>query len=492
MTTKKNLNLSKNEAVDELWRRGIIAPWKLDSCQKQLYALFKNAKYRKVVWNCSRRLGKSYTLLIIAIEYALQNENSQIKYACFTALAAQKIILPTIREILKDCPEDLKPNYVKQEKCFYFKNGSIIQIEGTDEGNAEKLRGTASHLSILDEAGFMDDLDYVMNDILLPQALTTNGKLLIASTPPNSPAHPFIKLISDAQKHDAYIKKTILDAVKDIENDPPLLKKRLNLEVINEIKESVGGENSATWRREFLCELAVDLSSAVIPEFNEEVEKNSVIEWVKPERFDTYVAMDLGFVDYTGVIFAYLDFRANKLVIEDELWMNGQQVTTKNLADKIREKEIQLWTDPKTNILQPTFLRVSDNDLITLNDLYRLYHIQFIPTRKDDLDTAINEVRYKVSAGQIIIHPRCKNLIYQLKTATWTKNRKTFARSEEAGHFDLIAALVYLVRNVQWQKNPYPSIYSDPFQIFGKTAENVSQAAQTVRSMFNIKKKLPK
>lgn len=454
-----------------------------------LYNKFKTSKYRKVVWNCSRRLGKSFTLLIVALEYALQNPNTQIKYAVFTAVQGQKIILPTIRYILEDCPEDLKPNYVKNDKCFYFKNGSIIQIEGTDEGNAEKLRGTASHLSILDEAGFMDDLDYVINDILLPQALTTNGRLLIASTPSKSPSHPFTGLVMEAQKNDSYIKKTILDAVHDIQNDPPHLKSRLNPDIIEELKQASGGENSTTWRREYMCEIVLDSSRAVVPEFNEKIEKASVQEWPRPSMFDTYTSLDLGFVDYTAALFAYLDFKNNKLVIEDELWMNGQEVTTKNLADSVKEAEKRLWCDPQTGMELPVYLRVSDDDLLTLNDLYRQHGLTFIPTRKDNKETAINELRMRIGAGDIIINPRCKNLIYQLKTATWSKNRKTFDRSPDAGHYDLIDALIYLVRNVQWHKNPYPvGGTGKAFDVFSKSSQQLNNAAQTIKNLFKVKK----
>jgi hypothetical protein len=486
--TPNNLNVSKNDAIDTLWRKGVLV-WKLDSCQKHLYKTFKDAKYRKTVWNCSRRLGKSFTLIVIALEYALSNPNAQIKYACPTALMAQKIILPSIREILKDCPEDLKPTYVKSEKVFNFKNGSIIQIEGTDEGNAEKLRGTSSHLSILDEAGFMDDLDYVINDILLPQALTTNGKMIISSTPPKSMAHPYIKFIYEAQKHNSYIKKTIMDALEDIKNDPPIFKNRLNPEIVEEIKQSIGGENSPTWQREFMCRIQSDQSRSVIPEFNESTQLAIIKEWPKPPKFDAYVAMDLGFIDFTGILFAYYDFKNAILVIEDELLLNGHEVTTKTIAEQVRNKEQQLWTNPQTQIFQPPYLRVSDDDLITLNDLNKLHGLQFIPTRKDGLELAINEVRMKIGAHQIVINPRCTNLIFQLKAATWAKNRKTFDRTEESGHYDLIAALVYLVRNVQYHKNPYPLIQNYGYDVFSKGTQVVSETARSLSQIFNIKKK---
>jgi hypothetical protein len=479
--------ISKNEAVEKLWRSGILH-WKLDSCQKQLYHTFHNSKYRKVVWKCSRRLGKSFALLIVAVEYALKHPGAQIKYACPTAIMAQKIIIPTIRKILEDCPVDIKPNFVKAEKCFYFANDSIMQIEGVDEGNAEKLRGTESHLSILDEAGFMDDLEYVINDILLPQCLTTNGKILMSSTPSKEHNHPFDKFALEAELNGAYIKKTILDALEDIKNDPDHFKKRLNPEIIKEIMMSQGGENSVSWRREFLVENIIDQEKTVLPEFTDIIEKAIVKEWPRPKMFDGYTAMDLGFVDFTGILFAYYDFVNNKIVIEDEAIMSGREVTTKNIADTCRLMEAKYWIDPLTGFAKPSYLRVSDDDLITINDLYRLHSMQFIPTKKDDKETAVNEVRMKLQSEQIIINPRCKNLIFQIKTATWAKNRRSFERTEQGGHFDLVDALIYLVRNIQYYKNPYPITDNEtPFGMHSRGVKTLTDTAQAIKSLFSIK-----
>lgn len=484
--------ISRNDAVDKLWRRGILI-WKLDSYQRKLYDCYTNAKSRKIVMTCSRQTGKSHFLITLALETALRNPNFQIKYACPTAVMAQKIILPTFRKLIGDCPDDIKPKYVRSEKCFYFTNGSTIQLEGTDEGNAEKLRGTASHLCITDEAGFMDDLDYVIKDILLPQTLTTRGKILIVSTPPKKSEHWFNRFAAEAKLADSYIKKTIVDVLEDIKNDPPQFKDRLAPEIVEEMKQEYGGETSDTWRREFMCEDIKDSVRSVVPEFTDKMEDLIVKDWPKPQKYDAYDAMDIGAVDLTGVLFAYLDFRNAKLIIEDEILMNlaAADKNTKVLADEIKEKERLLWVHPEFKTAIPVYLRISDDDLVTINDLDRLHNLKFMPTRKDGLESAVNELRIKMNAGQILINPRCKNLIYQLKTATWNKQRTTFERSEEAGHYDLVAALIYLVRNVQWNKNPYPVLWGLPggFDVYNNGKQVLSQSAETLKSMFSLKKR---
>jgi hypothetical protein len=104
-------------------------------------------------------------------------------------------------------------------------------------------------------------------------------------------------------------------------------------------------------------------------------------------------------------------------------------------------------------------MRVSDNNLILINDLHRLHGIFFRPTNKDNKEAQINNLRLDVAGYKLYIHPRCKTLIRHLRFATWDKQRKGFTRTEDGAHADAVDALLYLVRNVQKSKNPYPPGY---------------------------------
>jgi len=64
----------------------------------------------------------------------------------------------------------------------------------------------------------------------------------------------------------------------------------------------------------------------------------------------------------------------------------------------------------------------------------------------------------KIQNLKVRINPRCKILISHLDHGIWNKGRTAFAESAECGHFDAIAALMYLVCNVEFAKNPYPPI----------------------------------
>lgn len=393
----------------------------------------------------------SHLLCTIAIEHALKYPYQQIKYAAPTKTMVREIIQPNIRKILADCPQHLRPTWHSQTNRFIFPNGSQIDIAGAEAGNADSLRGTDAHLGIVDEAAFISDLDYLVKDVLLPMCLTTNGRVIIASTPPKTPRHPFELYTIEAQRNESYIHKTIHDSVY-----PP--------ETIKEFMQESGGEESTTWKREYLAQFIIDSELVVVPEFTRDLAAYIVTEVERPSHFDAYVAMDIGFNDFTAVLFGYWDFLKARLVIEDELVLN--QIRTDTLAAQIKLKEEALWG------VQKPYFRVSDTDLILLNDLSQLHGLNFVTADKDQKEAAINEVRVMLQNKQIFIHPRCRELALHLQNAVWSKNREKFARIEGFGHFDCLDALIYMVRNIRKQRNPYPAqiknnsryFYVDPYQ----------------------------
>lgn len=483
----KKLTPTKSEAVALLWRKGILH-WKLNSAQKKVRDVLMNNSYMIPVVNQSRRTGKSYGLLVMAIEKCLTTPNATVHYVCGTSVMAQKILQQNMPQVISDCPEELRPKYFKHDRCWKFHNGSKLQIEGADEGNAERLRGTSTDLGIIDEAGFVKDLEYLVKDILLPQTLTTKGKLILSSSAPKSTAHPFVQFLNEAKLEGCYVEQTIYDVLDAIKDDPEHLRSHLDAEQVEILKELSGGSESSTWQREFLCKIISDVDSMVIPEFTKELQSKIIIENKRPAYYDTYTSMDPGVTDNTGVLFAYLDFNQAKLVIEDEYLVNGNKVNSSHIAQEITYKERKLWTD-ESGMFRGVYMRISDNEPILLNDLSQLHGLVFIPSAKDDKSAAINNLRIKLSQGQILINPRCKNLIFQLESAVWAKNGKTFERTDKAGHFDLVDALIYLVRNVAWYKNPYPNGGIDSSTHFVPNKNNNLTRSQTALRDVFIKKR---
>lgn len=444
------------EARARLWHMGILE-WKLDITQKKLYDFYNGNTDKTIVINCSRRLGKSYFLTILALEQCLKVPKSIVKFLQPEVKMIRTNIRPVINEILDDCPRELRPQFKTQDSMYVFPNGSEIHLAGTDNGNHEKLRGGNAHLALIDEAGFCSELEYIVNSILIPTTTLTQGRIILSSTTPPIPDHEFIKYMEKAEIDGRLVRKTIFDAVND---NLGQLKPRIHAGIVADIVKSMpNGEKDDAFRTEYLCEVITDSKASVVPEFTKEIQRDTIVPWLKPAFYDRYVAMDIGFEDLTAILFAYWDFDNGVLVIEDEFDINGSEMTTRKVAEAISRYENNLWTNPLTGEFEKPYKRVCDNNLIMINDLQKDHQLTFFPTEKHNKDAYINAMRNMIAERQIIIHPRCKKLVQHLSLASWDRTRKDFKRSADNGHYDYVAALMYLVRNLDTTRNPYPKGY---------------------------------
>lgn len=445
--------LTKTQIRSALWERGQLR-WILHGVQKEMYDNFKNSENNSIsVWLCSRQLGKSWLLSVLAIEAALQQKHQIIKLVTDTKQHVKSIFEPLFRQIFETCPAHLQPKYNVSNFVFSFPNGSEVQLAGSDGKNYERLRGQRSQLILVDEAGFCSDLTDMIYSVLLPTTTHTGGKIILASTPPEDSSHPFLTFIEEATISGTLVKKTIFDN--------PLLSK----EQTDNIISKMGGITSTRFRREYLCEIIKSEDYSVIPEFTEDIKKDIIKEWPLPPFYDTYVAMDLGGKDLTAVLFGYYDFRADKVIIQDEVIFDFRKLgnNIEKLVQLIRNKEEELWTNVLTNEIKKPYTRVSDINPIVLNEIrkYSNNYLNFIPAKKDNLDAAINNLRALIGGKKLIIHPKCVTLIRHLQHGRWSGNttKNEFARSADGSHFDALAACVYFVRHIITAKNPYPSGY---------------------------------
>lgn len=445
------------EARNLLWEVGCLE-WKLTITQKKIYDFFHGRTDKTIVVNAARRLGKSYALIIFAIEQCLQNPNSIVKFLQPEVKMIRTNIRPIFDEILTDCPAHLTPQYLTQDNLYKFPNGSQIQLAGTDNGNYMKLRGGNSHLCIIDEAGFCTDLEHIINYILIPTTTLTRGRIILSSTTPPDPAHEFISYMGTAELEKRLVRKTIYDAVDDdTQSDNPRI---TELVVADIIKSIPNGIKSDSFRTEYLCEIIRDSKDSVLPEFTNAIILETVKEHTRPIFCDKYISMDVGVMDLTAILFGFYDFDKAVLVIQDEIVLEGDAVGAKNISELVKAKEKELWTNKITNEVEPIYKRVSDNNLILLNDMRQDHRLNFLATDKQNKEAYLNKVRQMIAERRIIIDPKCVTLINHMKNGTWDKARKEYKRSGAFGHYDFIDALTYLVRNLDEYRNPYPRGYA--------------------------------
>lgn len=456
----------------EMWLRGDLN-YLLHSGQKIIQNRFNETKGQLFVANISRQWGKSFWAVTKVVELALSKPKARIKYATAFQTDLTEFILPTFDAVMQDCPQALKPTYKVQGSKWVFANGSEIKLVGLDK-SPNSLRGNVIDLIVVDEAGFVDQLEYVYMSIILPATLhRPDCKILLISTPPATPAHAFGDFIQRAEKLGSYVELNIYTNPLITEAD------------VERLAKEMGGKTSTTFRRECLCELILDDDLALVREWSD-----TLIQDLPHDQYFQYyhklVGQDLGRQDHTALIFAHYDFKRAALVVEDELTMEGPAWTTVTLKDAVLAKEQSLWQDQKP------FRRVSDNNNPhLLTDLSSLHNMHFMPVKKESsLEQMVNRVREWVKDSRIIINPRCKMLIGCLKYGIWDKNRKEFARSKVYGHFDHFAALMYLLIHTPYSSNPIPADHGH--QAHKAWLHNIpkipSKNANTLNQLFGPKK----
>lgn len=425
------------QVLDTPWSRGDLA-WKLHAAQRVLDKKLSQIKGQLFVANCSRQWGKSYWAVTKAIELALSKPGSRIKYGTAFLTDLQEFIMPTFYAVLEDCPDELRPVFKTNGSKWVFHNGSEIKLVGLDK-KPNGLRGNVIDLIILDECGFVNNLSELYRNVIIPATMhRPNCKIIMISTPPSTPAHPFADFITRADLEDAYIKL-------DIYTNP-----LINQATIDRIAKELGGEKSVAFRRECLCELIIDTSIAILPEWND-VEAYTIIKSkpALPPFFKAVVALDLGLNDDTGVVFGYWDFHRAKVVIQAELLLNG--VNSEKLVSECLKIERSLWPEGTTP------MRWCDGQLYTLNDICSIHHYSVSMPRKDAVEAQVNSLRLMLQAHQVEIVDTCKQTIRQCASGIWDKSKTKFARSGSC-HQDLLASLIYLVRHIN-KENPYPRDY---------------------------------
>jgi hypothetical protein len=448
MQDNQALPILNPQAIKVAWETGRLR-YKLKPVQRKIYDSVNNSKELIYVINCSRRLGKTTTMAIIAIETAIRNINYQIHFGAPYQNALKDFLLPIFNQILSDCPSDLRPTWKQQEGKFIFKSGSYIRLCGANNGQFENLRGNKSDLFILDEAAQIDELDTVVKDVALPQLLTSknpNKRIILPSTPPPTPDHPFKLYAEKAKGRGAYSEYTIEEGW-------------YNPEEIERFIEEMGGRKATRCMRELFCKFVTDSTLQIVPEWDS---TQFVKEIPKDDYFQFYTmveGMDIGYRDFTAWILGYYDFLGAKLVIEHEVAIRENDFTTENLAKAIKEKELEYSEVNKTR-----FRRISDNNnLNILADLGRIHKLPFGPvSKKHGKDWMVNQLRQFIKAGKLIVHPRCKMLISSLEFGIWKKNLDEFDRSPDLGHYDFIDSLVYLVAVLMptiQNVNPIPPLY---------------------------------
>ena len=485
----------RHAAVDYAWRSGRLRYLlKRQPLMVEAYDAFRadeetRSKGRIWYWSISRQFGKSYSLVALALEECLRRPGAEVKYASVDQKMCRAIVFPAIEKQLADCPKDLRPQFRSQDGLFYFPNGSRLTVAGVDRDNVKKLRGQHSNLCLVDEGGFMGNLQQVVFEIFLPQTTGTKGRVIVATTPPDSAGHYAAELYHSCKSRGASANFTLWENSLITEAEK------------QEIVREYGGVESTRFRREYLTEFVTDVSNAVVPEFTAEAEKDIVRDHTRPVHYDALVCLDGGFTDPAGCLFAHVDYARAKLVIEDEWVKKG--VLTADIAEYVCGKESELWGSSdlfwterlrRQEKCASALRRIMDVDPEKAYDFKKNHGMDWTPAQKGpgSVQVSANHLNGLIRSRSIEINPRCVNLIRQLHNATWAGHRtedgmtprKTFSRNSTDGHFDLIAAAFYMLPFVDWSHNPSPPPRHDVNMYYTEDESGLDESEDALANAF--------
>lgn len=482
------------------WKKGVLK-YKLRPEQIEIYnAIWKAIREKQSSYTvlCSRQLGKSFVDLIIGMEFCIRFPGSRVPFAIPVAANYEEMYLGSINEITKDCPQDLLPEHNVSKKTITFKNGSWIKISGVEGENYISLRGGPAALVFVDESAFMSKLKRVIDDVLFPMTTTTDGVIVQSTTPPPTLDHEFFEYYERDKAEGRLSVFNLLESTLPEEKKQRIIKKYST-------KDHPTGITNPTFRREYMCEFVSDETKLIIPEWSEALTNEGhpyVQDYPKDDYYKyyhKYPAMDLGFSqDFTACIYGYYNFLKRKLIIQNEFVDMGYKYTTETLSIKLKALEDETWQEHKP------YLRIADsNNPQMIADLGVTYQMPWAVVRKTKTDSGmptetkqsvlngmVNKLRVMVGNGDIIIDPKCTHLIGCLQNATWDGTK--FAHSPTYGHFDGLAALIYLVKVLDTYTNPIP-----PGLGFSQATHHISNRtivtnnnAKTLNNLLNPRRKV--
>jgi hypothetical protein len=475
----------EKEIQEKCWEKGRLN-YKLRKTQRKIKDAWiqSRKKFRKFYIESTRRLGKSSLLLMLFTEECISSPNRKCGFFAPVKDGLLDYIEPLIQRTFEDCPERLRPVFDKQRFMLKFPNGSVIIFRGSNNQQHRVRRGQEFHRAGIDEARDVDDLTNLIESVVFPSLFSTDGYMIISSTPADTRSHPLFTYRTEAKVNGWLVEIPIWEASK---LDPEVYPLTLIEEWKAETIKAPDGQD--IWEREYECKWVINRRKMAVPEWDSGTMVATSNRDPYYQFYHHYVGIDWGYKDFTAIVFATYNFRKARLEVDGELTYQGKDVRSDLIADRMNLEHSHLWgADAKL------WRQVSDSaDPILINELNKFKGMSFVPVQKaHTLEAMLNEFRVMVAGGKIVVSPKCQMLIHDLETAVWTDDRKKLDQDVFSHHFDHLMALVYLTRVLDVNVNPIPRDFMiDNVRVIDLNFDKPKahgQSAQSLEAVFGVKR----
>ena len=391
-------------------------------------------KFRKIITITSRRTGKT-TMNAGLCVFECLTPNSNVAYINLTFTNAVEQIFELIVDYANSIgfPINFKS---KSEGVIRFNNGSRIKITGnSNNSEADKLRGFNCRLAIIDEIGHQRNIDYLVNEILVPQmADYTDSTLLLTGTPSRVPNHFSTRIFNSDNEYKKY-HFTMLD-------NPFIPNPRKLIE--EEAANKGMGINTPFIRREYFGEFVADLEAIVFKDYKSYKELPDLTDF---NPIGINIGGDYGYKDYNGIVTVI--YNKEKAIVLKEDKFNKANVS-KIIEKMLSHYDFAVGLNKKYGWNIPVKIYADYNEESITKELMIKYKVPAFNCYKYDKAYAIEKLAEMSRTGRLLV-PEGGLCADEMEQTLYDRDAKTDAIISELSddyHPDILMALLYASRRM--------------------------------------------
>lgn len=392
-------------------------------------------QYRKMIAITSRRVGKTTTAAGAIVAEAL-TPGSPVTYVNLTFSNAIDQIWAKVLSYSESVGLEIE-RASQPEGSIEWTNGSKLNVCGNNSNKeADKLRGFSTRCAIIDEIGHQRNVDYLLNEVLLPQMVDyPDSTLMLIGTPSREPHHFSTKIFQE----DATYKKyhwTMMD-------NPYITGAK---EFIEDLCRTKGITlDSPFIRREYFGEFAADTDALVFRDY-------ATYDTLPDDFIPTNIVIgaDYGYQDSNGIVTLVYDKKTKKAFVTNESKFNRAPVT--QIMDTIEEhyhKAVEIAD--KYHLKHDNIAIFADtNEESITRDLQVVRHLPAFNCYKYDRDYAIEVLAEQCRIGGIKIKTDGP-LANEFQTILYCRDKDDNIVSkidDSVFHPDIMMALLYASRQM--------------------------------------------
>lgn len=391
-------------------------------------------KFRKIIAITSRRTGKT-TMNAGLCVFECLTPNSNVAYINLTFSNAIQQIFDMIIDYADSIGFQVSFKS-KSEGIIRFNNGSRIKIAGnSNNSEADKLRGFNCRLAIIDEIGHQRNIDYLVDEILVPQmADYADSTLVLTGTPSRIPNHFSTRIFQGDNEYKKY-HFTMLD-------NPFIPNPR---KLIEEEAASKGmGINTPFIQREYFGEFVADTEAIVFKNYKTYKEIPDLTDF---NPIGINIGGDYGYKDYNGIVTVI--YNKEKAIVLKEDKFNKANVS-KIIERMLNHYDYAISLTKKYGWNIPVKIYADYNEESITKELMIKYKVPAFNCYKYDKTYAIEKMAEMSRTGRLLV-PENGLCADEMDRTLYDRDPKTDAIISELSsdyHPDILMALLYASRRM--------------------------------------------